>query len=257
MEDNTTIDTSCLLGPRTLGDFIRDTITIYNKYFFKMILILAITNTPDLILTLIKVNNIFGYSDKVINLTNIIIRLLSHVSTFILPSLSAGLFCCLLIGHLLYREVSIYKAITLVFKKVKVLIGSSLLSLFLFSICMVTVIGIPVAIYFIISWSFVSQIAIIESYSIKQILTRSRDLVKGYWWPIFGVYLFSILIMIFITYYFYNVNFWIPRIIYILIWPPIFILYPLIYIHIRVQKEQYTIENLEEEFSALEALADE
>jgi len=254
MEDNTILETEQFPGPHTPGDFIRDTIFIYNAYFLKVIIITIIAGIPGLVLTFVKDQYILGNSDEVFSISYIVIKLFSFICDFIIPPLSAGLVICLLIGHFLHREISIYEAIKLIIKKAKVLIGSSLLRLFLSVICMITVIGIPFAIYLTISWSFVPQIAIIESYSISQTLTRSRELVKGYWWHMFGVFLFTLLPLFFSLYLTYIVEYQIPNFIHIFVWPLFSILFFLIYVHIRVQKEQYTLEKLKAEFEALENL---
>lgn len=50
----------------------------------------------------------------------------------------------------------------------------------------ITVIGIPFAIYFGVRWSFVPQ-AVLEGAGPREALSRSSDLVKGQWWRVVGI----------------------------------------------------------------------
>ena len=53
----------------------------------------------------------------------------------------------------------------------------------------ITIIGIPFAIYFATRWGFYAQAVLIEESSATNALKRSRELVKGAWWRVFGIML--------------------------------------------------------------------
>ena len=53
----------------------------------------------------------------------------------------------------------------------------------------VTIIGIPFAIYFGTRWGFYAQAVLIERTSATNALKRSRALVTGTWWRVFGIML--------------------------------------------------------------------
>ena len=73
-------------------------------------------------------------------------------------------------------------------------LGSSLLLILVVGALAITVIGIPFAIYFGTRWSFYGQAVMIEETSATDALKRSRELVRGMWWRIFGIILAIFLI---------------------------------------------------------------
>ena len=73
-------------------------------------------------------------------------------------------------------------------------LGSSLLLMLVVGALAITIIGIPFAIYFGIRWSFYGQAVMIEETSATDALKRSRELVRGTWWRIFGIILAIFLI---------------------------------------------------------------
>ncbi len=72
--------------------------------------------------------------------------------------------------------------------------GSSVLSALVLIGCAVTVIGVPFAVYFAIGFQFVTAIVVLERAGPRTALKRSRQLVKGSWWRIFGIVLLAALI---------------------------------------------------------------
>ncbi len=73
-------------------------------------------------------------------------------------------------------------------------LGSSLLLMLTIGLLAITIIGIPFAIYFGTRWSFYAQAVLIEETSATNALKRSRELVRGTWWRIFGTILAIFLI---------------------------------------------------------------
>ena len=68
-------------------------------------------------------------------------------------------------------------------------LGSSLLLMIVVALLALTVIGIPFAIYLGIRWGFYGQAVLIEETSATNALKRSRELVRGTWWRVFGIML--------------------------------------------------------------------
>jgi hypothetical protein len=58
---------------------------------------------------------------------------------------------------------------------------------------MVTIIGIPFAIYLSVAWAFVGMCVVIQQLNPIQALSASYALVKGNWWRVVGVLLVAIL----------------------------------------------------------------
>ena len=69
------------------------------------------------------------------------------------------------------------------------LIGACLLVGLAVSLMAITIIGIPVAIYFGVRWCFILQAILIEGTGITESLSRSSNLVEGNWWRVFGIML--------------------------------------------------------------------
>ncbi len=68
-------------------------------------------------------------------------------------------------------------------------LGSSLLLMITIAVLAITIIGIPFAIYLGIRWGFYAQAVLIEETSATHALKRSRELVRGVWWRVFGIML--------------------------------------------------------------------
>ena len=76
----------------------------------------------------------------------------------------------------LNRAVPLIVALTILFA---VLILCALLSLIL--------IGIPLFFFFLVSWFFVDQVIMLENREAGDAFRRSRTLVQGSWWRVFGI----------------------------------------------------------------------
>jgi hypothetical protein len=63
----------------------------------------------------------------------------------------------------------------------RVVVGQ-LLAVALVYLMIVTVIGIPFAIYFYVAWQFIQQVIIFENRSIRDAFRRSHEIVRGHWW---------------------------------------------------------------------------
>jgi hypothetical protein len=58
----------------------------------------------------------------------------------------------------------------------------------------ITVIGIPVAIYFAVRWAFFGQGVLLDDTSAKASLAFSADAVEGTWWRTFGILIVVLLV---------------------------------------------------------------
>ena len=69
------------------------------------------------------------------------------------------------------------------------IIGASILVGIVAILLSITVIGIPVAIYFGVRWSMYMCAIMLEGRGARGALSRSTDLVRGSWWRVFGILL--------------------------------------------------------------------
>ena len=61
-------------------------------------------------------------------------------------------------------------------------VAGQLLAVALVYLMIVTVIGIPFAIYFYVAWQLIQQVILFEDRSIRDAFRRSHELVRGHWW---------------------------------------------------------------------------
>jgi hypothetical protein len=68
------------------------------------------------------------------------------------------------------------------FQRLWRIVAGQFLALFLLFLMIITIIGIPFAIYFYIAWQFIPQAVLFEDRSIRGSLRRSHELVRQHWW---------------------------------------------------------------------------
>ncbi|HEV8638043.1 MAG TPA: glycerophosphoryl diester phosphodiesterase membrane domain-containing protein [Chloroflexota bacterium] len=73
------------------------------------------------------------------------------------------------------------------------LLGTQLLYLVAITLMMITVIGIPFAIYFAVVWAFAFHAVLLEDAGVFRAFGRSRELVRGHWWRTLGIALLFLL----------------------------------------------------------------
>jgi hypothetical protein len=67
------------------------------------------------------------------------------------------------------------------------MLGATVLAGLAMIVMFITIIGIPVAIYFSIGWFFILQVVVLEGLGPRAALSRSAALVKGNWWRVWGI----------------------------------------------------------------------
>ncbi len=127
------------------------------------------------------------------------------------------------------------------------LLGSAILSIIL--------VGIPLFFYLLVKWYFFAQAIIVEGKDPIAALRRSSDLIRGSWWRVFGIGIVFVCIFILLT-----IAMSIPTILMglingilgnivasiasIVIFPVLPIAATLVYLDLRVRKDDYTLGDL-------------
>ena len=117
---------------------------------------------------------------------------INPVATWIITLISLfSLGALLFTGAQIYlgRHITAGAAFGQVTRRFWSYLGSSLLLMITIAVLAITVIGIPFAIYLGIRWGFYAQAVLIEETSATNALKRSRELVRGSWWRVFGIVL--------------------------------------------------------------------
>lgn len=188
-----------VLKPRKLGGIITETFRIYRRNFWRLILIVAIVEVflgllsfdvwtrvlstfptfpvPQEYLSLFKLNRMIGT----------ILPLLAY-SIAVLP-LMGGALIHAVSEQYLPQPIGIRRAYRFAWSTVGAMIVATILAGLAILGMSITIIGIPIAIYFGVRWAFILQVASLEGLSPRAALSRSSALVKGTWWRVLGIML--------------------------------------------------------------------
>ncbi|GEM_PF-1877201 len=243
-----------ILGPRNIGDIIGEIFTVYFKNFLKIILLYGIAYLPNIGLAYMMFQ-LFGdppeiTPDKLLPLILSALLVILY-NTIVVPIVEAA-FLIIICNHYLEEERSIISALRLVIGKSLYLIATSLLVGIAVLFLIITLIGIPFAIYLLICWSLYTQAIVLENLGITDGISRSKRLVDGYWWHCFGT-LFFILIILMMPYIGSLFLPWYLRIpIRILLDSIPLVAIPILYFDLRARKEGYNHNMLREDIRRME-----
>jgi hypothetical protein len=98
-----------------------------------------------------------------------------------------------IVDHLLGRKVRFWTVVSESMARVPWMLVSVIFVSLMVVAMMVTIIGMPFAIYFSVAWAFVGMCVVIQQLNPIQALSASYALVKGNWWRVVGVLLVAIL----------------------------------------------------------------
>ena len=171
------------MQPRTLSQKIRETIRIYRGGFLPLLGIVAIVQVPLLLLDTMLGGLAQGESVGVaIVLQYVVIAVLSIFGFLIMYGATAHAVS----RHMEGSEINIVASYAAAWRKLRNLGGAGAI-VFLVGIGLaVTGIGIPFAVFFMVSWAFAIPAAVLEGTSPKASLTRSSYLVRNRWRNVFG-----------------------------------------------------------------------
>lgn len=196
--DSSEIDAKTHLQPMAFTDILDAMFTLYGKHFWLFLGIAAI----DLFLRLgLKLPSAILRTHA----ESMDIRAITHVLIF-----AAFAFCVTSVVHLLvgggliFASAQVYlgqpttpgAALMQGVRRFWSYFGGSVLWFLTVGVVAITLIGIPLAIYLAILWSLYSIPIIVEESRAANGLRRSRTLVKGTWWRVFGI-LFTIHLLLF------------------------------------------------------------
>lgn len=179
-----------ILGPKNLSDIIGDTFRIYKRDFLRLITIVAIVEVILGILGSVLTLSGIWTEGKIESLAPFIligvILLLGSIMAY--PLMQGALIHAISEQHF-RRPVSIGRAYRFAWRRIKALIGAMILATLAILAMAVTIIGIPAAIYFAVTWTFIWQAALLEGFGPRAALSRSSALVRQNWWRVLGIML--------------------------------------------------------------------
>ena len=241
------------LGPRRTAEIINELLTIYRRNFGPIIGISIIGGVPLLILNIFVLDlTQFEHVDfGVLAIRSFLLSTVLAIPAVIIGSLMGGAMFFGICDYYLGRNINVRRCYYFSIKRAGQLIGSTLLRYAVVGSLAWTVVGSPFAIFFLVSWLFCVQAAMLEGAGPVRALSRSRKHVKEDWWRVFGIFLLLLLatsIAVIIPYFVLIIVFY-PMA--VLMTPIIELAYSLIYFDLRVRKEGYNPEMLQKEMEEL------
>lgn len=212
------------LGPRNVGDILKETFTIYRKNFWRfaaIVLIAAIPNTIAIIVDLL-----FPSHGEIANrnAASFFIMLPLYLLTFVLSILTVGATTHAVAEQYFKQPINFGRAFSFSWNRLSdmfwasvlavlaiwgITAGTTLISLFIaififsrMSEAFLALIFIPVllvamvaAIYLGTRWAFAIPTALLEGHGPTKALSSSSSLVKQNWWRVLGILLLLGLIL--------------------------------------------------------------
>ena len=242
------------LGPRNLSDIINETFSIYRRNFPSLIAIGGIVEIPLLVLTIllvvpvtIGIMNARTVDVGPVVLTFFVIWIILFTVSIVAYALMEGAMVEAVSSQSLGRTINIRRAYRFAKRRLGAMIGAGLLASLAILGMSVTIIGIPVAVYFGVRWVFIWQAALLEGLGPRVALSRSSDLVKGNWWRVAGI-VFVLSLIAFVINSILSLILVIGTIIGIILTIGILITgATLLYYDLRVRKAQYSLETMASE----------
>ena len=181
--------TTASLQPMGFADILDSMFSLYRRHFRLFAIICGVYFVWDLSTYLLV--GIFGMlapgSDR-FSAPMLIVFVLSLISRVVMIVVKGGLFFGS-VRAFLGMPVTPKAAFEQVKQRFWPFLGSHLLYGIIFGLLVITLIGIPFAVFLGIRWIFYSLTAIFEEKPAVSALKRSGELVKGGWWRVLGIML--------------------------------------------------------------------
>jgi hypothetical protein len=179
-----------MLGPRNFGAILGDTFKIYGENFLRLLAIVAIVEVILGILGSVLTLPAIWTNGKIESLPAfIVIGIILFVGSIVAYPLMQGALIHAISEQHFRRPVSIGRAYSFAWRRIGALIGATILATLAILALTVTIIGIPAAIYFAVTWTFIWQAALIDGSGPRAALARSSALVRQNWWRVLGIML--------------------------------------------------------------------
>lgn len=243
---------------RSTTEVVGEAFNIYFTLIWKVLALSALTLLPAMALGFVFFQFIQNptsdeYQIGMRILTLVIAYGVSAIFGILVAPLINGAIFYIVARHYVKINTGVIQALRVAIGKASKLIPASLLIyIATIVISFIPFIGFIIGLYIMIIWSLVICAIILENKDLIESFKRSKELVDGFWWSIFGSYaiiwlilFFAFLILIFVSVYMGFLT--------LLLFIPIFLIVcDVIYFNQRAIKEGYTNDKLREEILKLE-----
>jgi hypothetical protein len=184
------------------GDIVDEAIGLYRRNFRLFLSIGAVVLVPagviQLVLALLAGDaglGIFNISSLLWWVLSVLVSFVSYVAVISTMALAAS-------ERWMDRPITVSEAFRRISERIGSLVGLVLLYGTIIVGLFVTIVGIPFAIYLLVSWLLSVQVLLVEGTGIRAALSRSRDLVAGHWWRVVGIAILLAIIQAIISAFF-------------------------------------------------------
>ena len=236
------------LAPRDVGEIMSETFRIYRRHFWKVVVVGGFAAVLfEIVWHLLapRLGVAPGAGSDLASLRNnplalgvsMGLRLAAHVFSY-------GALVWAVSEQVIRGDMDIGRAFRFGLRRLAPMAAAALVTSLACALMAITLIGIPVAVFFGVCWKFVLEAVAVEGARPLNAVGRSAQLVRGQWWRVFGIILLMALLGVAVM----VVLSFIPEIGDviggILGMPIIVIGSVLLYYDLRVRKEGYTLEKL-------------
>lgn len=238
------------LPSRDLGGLVSETFAIYGRNFWQFVLIAFIAEIPGLAAAVMP-----WFLSWMLSLLGIILAFVA----------GPAMIHAVVQQYIGDRQIDVRECYSRALSRVIVILAAIImigLALTVTGLLSLILIGIPLFFYLLVSWFFAPQAIMVENQGPIAALSRSRALVRGSWWRVFGIG---------IVFWLLVVALFIPGIIAgiilglinetlgslvftlssVVVFPIFNISATLVYIDLRVRKEGYDLEAMAAEVSSV------
>lgn len=246
------------LGPRKLEDLLSEAFRIYKSNYTKLWAIATITGVLNAFFFVAIYGGIFLFpllseSDRMMSVLPYMIigGVLGYIG-FIIVSVLVQCALIYFVAVQYYDEdIGFSDSYGYAWSRLGTALGTSILVGLTLGALVLTIIGIPFAIYLGVCWCFALPCVMIRGTGIIEAFSKSYALVKGNWWRVFGINLMFAIIVAGIN----SIAGIIPVLglaISTIVGMPVAVLGSvLLYFDLRVRKQDYTSEELAEELNTI------
>jgi hypothetical protein len=185
------------LGPHSVDSLLNETFSIYKNNFWRLAAIMLVGAVPGAI-----IGFLFNFAMPApaeamtsghIALLFLLIPL--YLVTIVVGVLISGAAIHAVAQQYFNHPIDIGRAFGAAWNRLGSMVGASILILLAIFGMSITIIGIPAAIYFTITWLFMLQVIMLEGCGPRTALSYSSSLVKNSWWRVLGIMLLFYVIM--------------------------------------------------------------
>ncbi|MBI3965940.1 MAG: glycerophosphoryl diester phosphodiesterase membrane domain-containing protein [Chloroflexi bacterium] len=179
------------LRPLGVADILDESFRIFRRHFLALIAIGTVCLVPVAALQIVlQLLVVLTSSPGGIILVTVITTIASLISYLVLFAAMVHAISEICLG----RPPAVGASLAIAPGRFLPMLGVSLLTFLAVGLMIITIIGLPFALYFSIAWGFTLPLVVLERIGVLRSFSRSRSLVRGNWWRVLGVTLLYMLL---------------------------------------------------------------